>query len=81
MEDYHAFKSTSGGSGGGGGGSANGDPNSLAGMGVSRLRANNGNTVLYQKSCPISFAVKLPELNIKLFFTFSIFSIKSLLSF
>jgi hypothetical protein len=46
---------------GGGGGSASGDPNSLAGMGVSRLRANNGNTVLYQKSCPISFAVKVTD--------------------
>lgn len=56
-----AEKLTIAGSGGGGGGSASGDPNSLAGMGVSRLRANNGNTVLYQKSCPISFAVKVTD--------------------
>lgn len=54
-----ANKLTIAGSGGGGGGSS--DPDSLAGMGVSRLRANNGNTVLYQTPCPISFAVKVTD--------------------
>lgn len=53
-----AEKLTIAGSGGGGGTS---DPDSLAGMGVSRLRADNGNTVLYQSSCPISFAVKVTD--------------------
>lgn len=54
-------KLTIAGSGGSGGGGNVPNPDSLAGMGLSRLRSDNGNTVLYQSSCPISFAVKVTD--------------------
>jgi hypothetical protein len=46
---------------GGGGGNNSSSSDSLAGMGLSRLRADKGNTLLYQSSCPISFAVKVTD--------------------
>jgi hypothetical protein len=48
---------------GGGGGTGSGDNNtgSLAGMTMSRLRFDNGQTVLYQSSCSVSFAVKITD--------------------
>lgn len=46
---------------GGGGGNAPGGSDTLAGMALSRLRSDNGNTILYQSSCPISFAVKVTD--------------------
>ena len=65
-EDVDTFLNTkkltiAGSGGGGGGGSVPGDPDSLAGMIVTRLRSDNGATVLYQSACPISFAVRVTD--------------------
>lgn len=55
-------KLTIAGTGGGGGGTGGGgESGSLAGMTMSRLRFDNGNTILYQSACPVSFAVKITD--------------------
>jgi hypothetical protein len=45
---------------GGGGGTSDGT-GSLAGMSMSRLRFDRGQTIMYQSSCPVSFAVKITD--------------------
>lgn len=54
-------KLTIAGTGGGGGNTGGGDTGSLAGMTMSRLRFDKGQTILYQASCPVSFAVKITD--------------------